>query len=81
MLLRIWAFVLTSLTKMKSYRVTCLFQTDWPNLIPALFGSNQPTSAQIGGNVGIFNFDSPITPNNLGPLVIIEESSQSFLFE
>jgi hypothetical protein len=66
---------------MKSYRVTCLFQTDWPNLIPALFGSNQPISAQIGGNVGIFNFSSAITPSNLGPLVIVEESSQSFLFE
>jgi hypothetical protein len=66
---------------MKSYRVTCLFQTDWPNLIPALFGDQQPISCQIGGNVGIFNFEAPISLNNLGPLVIIEESSQSFLFE
>jgi hypothetical protein len=66
---------------MKSYRVTCLFQADWVSLTPALFGTNQPDSSQIGGNVGVFNFSYPVTPNNLGPLVIIEESLQPFLFE
>jgi hypothetical protein len=66
---------------MKSYRVTCLFQADWVNMIPALFGDSQPDSSQIGGNVGIFNFTAPIVPNNLGPLVIIETADQPFLFE
>ena len=65
---------------MKSYRVTCLFQADWQNIIPALFGSNVYVSSQISGNVGIFNFDSAITPANLGPLVIVEESAESTLF-
>jgi hypothetical protein len=66
---------------MKSYRVTCLFQPDWVNLIPALFGTNQPDSSQVSAGVAIFNFSYPVTPNNLGPLVIIEESLQPFLFE
>jgi hypothetical protein len=66
---------------MKSYRVTCLFQADWVNLIPALFGTNQPDSSQVGGNVAIFNFSAPIVPNNLGPLVLIEQAEQPFLFE
>lgn len=65
---------------MTSYKVTCLFIVDWPALIPALFGDNQASSSQISGNVGIFNFDSPITPNNLGPLVIIEATTETTLF-
>ena len=66
---------------MKNYRVTCLFQADWVNIVPALFGTNQPDSYQISGNVGVFNFSYPVTPNNLGPLVVIEESLQPFLFD
>ena len=66
---------------MKSYRVTCLFQADWTNIIPALFGSNQADSSQLSGNMAIFNFSTPVVPNNLGPLVIIEESSEPFIFE
>ena len=66
---------------MKSYRVTCLFQADWVAIIPALFGDRQPSSSQIGGNVGVFNFEEPITPNNLGPLVVIEPSDVPYLFE
>lgn len=66
---------------MKSYRVTCLFQADWTNIVPALFGANQPDSYQIGGNVAVFNFSAPVTPANLGPLVLIETSDQPFLFD
>jgi hypothetical protein len=66
---------------MTSFKVTCLFQADWPNVVPALFGSNQPESSQISSNVGIFNFAQPITPNNLGPLVIVEQSDTPYLFE
>jgi hypothetical protein len=66
---------------MKSYRVTCLFLADWVSLTPALFGTNQPDSSQVSANVAIFNFSYPVTPNNLGPLVVIEESLQPFLFE
>ena len=65
---------------MTSYKVTCLFVADWPNIIPALFGNNQASSSQIGGNVGLFNFDAPITPNNLGPLVIVEQTTETALF-
>lgn len=54
--------------------------TDWQNIIPALFGNIQADSSQISGNVGIFNFSVPVTPNNLGPLVIIEESDSPTLF-
>ena len=65
---------------MTSYKVTCLFMADWPNIIPALFGSAQASSSQISGNVGLFNFDAPITPNNLGPLVIVEQTTETALF-
>ena len=67
---------------MNSYRVTCMFQADWMNLIPAIFGDNQSkiVSSQISGNVGLFNFSEPITPNNLGPLVIIETTVETQLF-
>lgn len=66
---------------MKSYKVTCLFQTDWQNIIPAMFGSVQPDSSQISNNVGLFNFSTPVVPNNLGPLVLIEESDTPYLFD
>ena len=66
---------------MKSYRVTCLFQADWVAIVPAIFGDRQPSSSQISNNVGVFNFDEPITPNNLGPLVVIESSDVAYLFE
>ena len=65
---------------MTSYKVTCLFVADWPNIIPALFGSAQISSSQTSGNVGLFNFDAPITPNNLGPLVIVEQTTETALF-
>ena len=65
---------------MTSFKVTCLFIVDWQNVMPAIFGDNIPSSSQIGGNVGIFNFDEPITPNNLGPLVIIEQTTKTQLF-
>lgn len=66
---------------MKNYRVTCLFQADWIYLVPALFGTNQPDSYQVAGNIAVFNFSYPVTPSNLGPLVLIEESHQPFLFD
>lgn len=69
------------LTDMTSYRVTCLFQPDWVNIIPALFGTNQPDSSQVCAGVGIFNFSYPVTPNYLGPLVIIEQADKPFLFD
>lgn len=67
---------------MNSYRVTCLFQADWMNLIPAIFGTNtdKVVSSQVSGNVGLFNFSEPVTPNNLGPLVLIEQTTDTQLF-
>lgn len=65
---------------MKSYKVTCLFLADWPNIIPALVGDAKPESSQISGNTAIFNFSGPVTLNNLGPLVLIEESDVPYLF-
>lgn len=66
---------------MKHYRVTCLFLADWPFVVTALFGDRQPSSSQIGGNMGIFNFDEPIVPNDLGPLVIIESAPTPYQFQ
>ena len=57
---------------MTTYRITCLFQADWDNLYPALFGSSQHCASKTDGNVAEFTFDSPQTLANFGPLVKVE---------
>jgi hypothetical protein len=57
---------------MNTYRVTCLFQAEWATLYPALFGNAQHCASRIEDNVATFTFDTPQTPANLGPLVIVE---------
>lgn len=60
---------------MTYYKVTCLFQADWDNLYPALFGSAQHSHSlcgEEGPNVATYGFATPQTPADLGPLVKVE---------
>ena len=56
---------------MITYRVSCMFTPDWSNLYPALFGNVQHCASKNEGNVAEFTFDTPQTPADLGPLVIV----------
>jgi hypothetical protein len=61
---------------MTYYKITCVFDADWANLFPAIFGSNAQHShsrnGDLGPNVAIYGFDTPQTPADLGPLVKVE---------
>ena len=57
---------------MITYKVTCLFNTDWGNLYKMLFGNSIHVASEVTGNVGTFSFDQPVTPADLGPLVRVE---------
>lgn len=57
---------------MMTYKVTCMFAADWSNVYPMLFGSAVHVASEVTGNVGIFTFDQPVTPADLGPLVKVE---------
>jgi hypothetical protein len=48
-----------------------MFTPDWSNLYPALFGNVQHCASKNEGNVAEFTFDTPQTPADLGPLVIV----------
>jgi hypothetical protein len=63
-----------------SFKVTCLFMVDWPALSPVLFNNEQAAFSQTESNVGLFVFDHDVTPANLGPLVIVERTNQTELF-
>ena len=61
---------------MTYYKITCLFQADWDNLFPAIFGTNAQHSysanGDLGPNIAVYGFDTPQTPVDLGPLVKVE---------
>jgi len=60
---------------MTYYKITCLFQADWVNLYPALFGQVQHSysaNGDLGSNIAVYGFASPQTPVDLGPLVRVE---------
>jgi hypothetical protein len=60
---------------MTYYKITCLFDADWANLYPAIFGQTQHSYSRVGDlgpNVAIYGFDTPQTPVDLGPLVKVE---------
>jgi hypothetical protein len=58
---------------MITYKITTVFQADWDNLFPAIFGSNQHCFSEVDGNVAKFGFeDTTVTPADLGPLVRVE---------
>jgi hypothetical protein len=56
---------------MTTYRITCMFDADWANLYPALFGTAQHCASMVNGNAATFTFATPQTPANLGPLVVV----------
>jgi hypothetical protein len=61
------------------YKVTCLFQADWVNLYPAIFGGVEHSYSENGSqgpNVANYGFLTPQTPADLGPLVKVELISQ-----
>jgi len=61
---------------MTYYKITCLFQADWNNLFPAIFGTNiqhsYSANGDLGPNVAVYGFSTPQTPVDLGPLVRVE---------
>lgn len=58
---------------MYSYKITTLFQPEWPALFASTFGQNVECNAStIEGNVATFSFINQPTVSNLGPLVKIE---------
>ena len=60
---------------MYRYKVTCLFQADWANICPAIFGGVEHSYSENGSegpNVATYGFDQPQTPADLGPLVKVE---------
>jgi hypothetical protein len=56
---------------MITYRITCMFEPEWQSLYPAIFGTVQHCASMVNGNVGEFTFDTPQTPADLGPLVVV----------
>ena len=63
------------------YKVTCLFMADWPLVSKAIFGDEHTVFMQTEGNVGLFVFDHHVTPVNIGPLAIIEQTDLERLFD
>ena len=59
---------------MTTYRITCMFAPEWPNLYPAIFGTAQHCASMVNstGNIAEFTFATPQTPADLGPLVRVE---------
>jgi hypothetical protein len=56
------------------YQVTSILQVnDWQALRVAIFGDAEPIFQQFGGGAPyIVQFSVPVTPANLGPLIIVE---------
>jgi hypothetical protein len=58
---------------MYTYKVTVLFQPEWPAIFTAIFGDAAQCSASlVDAYVATYSFDSPQTPADLGPLVRVE---------
>jgi hypothetical protein len=45
---------------------------NWQDLRDIVFSSAQPLEETYGGQIGMFTFDTPQTPADLGPLVKVE---------
>ena len=57
------------------YKITCVFQADWNNLVAAIFPNAQHSYSRIGDagqNVAIYGFSTAQTPVDLGSLVKVE---------
>ena len=58
---------------MITYRVTCLFIPDWPNVFSALFPGRQHDASAESGSVAEYSFiDESVSPADLGPMVKVE---------
>jgi hypothetical protein len=58
---------------MYTYKITVLFQPEWPALFAAVFGqSAECTASLVGTSVATYSFSTPQTPADLGPLVRVE---------
>lgn len=62
---------------MITYKITTMFQAEWPSLFKAVFGADAVCVASlVDGNVATYSFATPQTPADLGPLVKVELLSQ-----
>lgn len=62
---------------MHTYKITTMFQPEWPTLFTAIFGADAVCVASlVDGNVAKYTFETPQTPADLGPLVKVELISQ-----
>ena len=62
---------------MYNYKITTMFQPEWPTLFAAIFGADAVCVASlVDGNVATYTFTSPQAPADLGPLVRVELISQ-----
>jgi hypothetical protein len=61
-----------------TYKVTVVgvAVNNWQDLRDLVFSSAQPVEETYGGQIGTFTFDSPQTPDDLGPLVRVELISE-----
>jgi hypothetical protein len=58
---------------MYTYKITVLFQPEWPALFAAVFGQYaECTASLVGTSVATYSFATPQTPADLGPLVRVE---------
>jgi hypothetical protein len=62
---------------MYTYKITVLFQPEWPAVFAAVFGqSAECTASLVGVSVATYSFATPQTPADLGPLVRVELISE-----
>jgi hypothetical protein len=62
---------------MYTYKITVLFQPEWPALFAAVFGDSAQCSASlVDAYVATYTFATPQTPADLGPLVRVELISE-----
>lgn len=58
---------------MYTYKITVLFQPEWPAIFTAVFGdSAQCCASLVDAYVATYSFSTPQTPADLGPLVKVE---------
>ena len=58
---------------MYTYKVTVLFQAEWPAVFKAIFGDSVECSASlVDAYFATYTFETQQTPADLGPLVKVE---------
>ena len=61
---------------MYKYKITTMFQAEWPNIYKALFGDAEHIASMTSMTVAYYTFATPQTPADLGPLVRVELISE-----